>query len=1209
MNPVSSNRLINTSLGVALISISFIIILLFHQSKKIGESNARVDHTHEVIQLIQKQTITALELQAAGRGYVMTGRESNVQRFNEVKGSMNASLLSLRSLISDNREQMQLFDSLQWYMQKRADISAELILLRQQNKIAEANALVASGTGKYYLDKIRQTGAEMEWNEKALLNKRKISNDASIQNLNTTLYIVLTTVMLVSLLLYFKIKTNIKNQKANEHKFRALLDAAPDAMVIANEQDMIVMVNQKAVSLFGYSAAEITGKPVSTLIPGSLRPGHQHKRDAYLSARGSRIIKEGLELSAVGKDGQEFPVEITLAPIETMEGLLISASIRDITLRKKSQQQFELLIQQVNESTDAIVTVNTALEITNWNYGAEKLYGYTKEEAIGKSSVELLPMVLSEAEQAAIKNKVDKEGYWTGEVKRFGKNRMEVFVISSITAVKDSKGEITGYISVSYDISRQKEMQHQIAHLANIVEHSSDAIISRGPDKRIVSWNLGAEQMLGYTKEEAVGKTAIELGMVRFTAEELKKVDVELEVKGKWQAEKVYYCKNGDTVTGTVSADAIKNSAGEIISEVFIIKDISLRKHMEEYLKKVNDELEEKVNTRTKEILKLQQSFKAMIENSDDLISVMDENNRIIYRSPAAERITGWSNKEFTDMESFTKLLHAGDLATMKGYLQEAIDNPGKPVKTAYRLLKKNGQYLQLEGTVTNWLNNKNIKAIIYNARDVTERQEAEKKLTASEKRFREALDNLMEGIQILDNDLRYLYVNEAVAKQASLTREELTGQLMTDLYPGVEHTNLYAQIIKCLSDKTSVHMENEFVFPDKTVKYFQLSFQPVPEGLLIMSVDITDKKKAEDELVTSLHEKELLAEKFSVILNRLPANVVLLDAGGTIIEVNDGWKEFITANGHQGGNYGVGENYFHITENHFKEEEKYRKITYGIKAVLGNQKTEFEFEYAAHNFNEEKWFRIIVAPLKNTVLTGGVVIMHINITEEKRLENERLQNKIEEQRKITRAMLQGQDKERNQIGRELHDNIVQLMATTKMKLGLLASQQESRPALLNQSIDHLQAALTETRNLSHQMVTPRFSVYTFRSELERLFTDYANNERKINLKIAALDEASISIPLRETLYRIAQEQLNNIEKYSQASLVQLELSLQDGGIRMIITDNGAGFDLKQARKGIGLTNIHNRAESFAGTANILSEPGNGCTLIIEIPLTNNDSN
>ena len=1193
-------------MGLALIAITIILFISFHQSRKIRESSTRVDHTRGVIQLIQKQTITALELQAAARGYVMTGRESNVQKFKEVKGSMNASLLSLKSLVTDNPLQLNLFDSLNFYMNKRAEISNELISLRQQNRTNQANELVAAGLGKFYIDKIRETGTAMEKIENDLLYKRKKANDDSIRNLNKTLNFVLITTIIASLLLFFKIKGNLKTHRATEQKFRALLEAAPDAMVIANEQDKIVMINQKAAALFGYSASEIYGKPVSILIPQTLQSKHRQKREAYIAAPGTKSMKEGLETAAINKDGLEFPVEITLSPIQTNEGLLLSASIRDITKRKKSQQQFELLLQQVNESNDAIVTLNTKLEITNWNYGAEKLYGYTKEEALGKTSIKLLPMDLNETSQLAIQEKISTEGYWTGEVKRFGKNNAEVFVISSITAFKNKAGEITGYISVSYDISQQKELQQQITHLANIVEHSSDAILSRGPDKRIMSWNEGAEKMLGYTKEEAIGKKAPELGMVRFTPGESREVDAELSVKGKWQAEKTYYCKNGDTIIGSVSGNAIKNSAGEVISEVFIIKDISMRRHMEEFLKNTNDDLEEKVRERTEELYKVQKRFKAMIENSDDLISVMDENKNMIYRSPAAERITGRSNKEVYDIATFKSMFDEAGFKEMQGHIKKAFENPGIPVFSPFRILNKEGGFKEMEGTVTNFLQDENIKAIVFNARDITERKMAEQKLMASEKRYREALDNMLEGCQIFSSDLEYLYVNEALAKQAGLPREKLIGRRFNDLYPGMEETPLYKNMMKCLEERVSIHMENEFVFPDKTYKFFQLSFQPVPEGFLLMSVDITERKNAEKELLESLHEKELLAEKFSVILNRLPANIALLDENGIIREVNEGWKEFILDNDYKGDNYGLGQPYIEIASASFfvGEPEQCNKIAMGINAALNNQGNYFEFEHPCHCLHDLKWFKMIISPFRHKTFSGAV-IMHVNITELKRLEQERLQNKLKEQRNITRAMLQGQEKERNQIGRELHDNIVQLMAATKMKLGLFASQHGSRPALLGQSMDHLQAALTETRNLSHQMVTPRFTVYTFRSELERLFADYGNDKRKISLKIAAIDETSIPLPLKETLYRIAQEQLHNIEKYAGASQLNLVLYVKDACISMIISDNGAGFDLQMERKGIGLTNIYNRAESFGGTASIITEPGRGCTLIVEIPLAN----
>lgn len=550
MKVLSGNYFINAALAIAFFTISFVFILSVYQSQKIKDTNEMVNHTQLVIQQLQKITITAMDLQAGARGYVMTGSEAYVDQLNNAETQLPFSMESLRSLISDNPSQLMLFDSLKLYLKKREEVSNKMILLRQQNRIAEADEIVASGIGKHFTDRIRITAKAMEDTESTLLQKRKKLNDESIENFNTLLYSVLVIVLFMSLLLFYKTKASFEDRRLNEEKFRALLDAAPDAMVIADEQGIIKMINQQTSKLFGYSAAELLGQPVEMLMPGVLREHHQQSRSVFKSRPHVRTLRDGPDMLGLRKDGSEFPVEISLSPIRTSEGMLVSASVRDITQRKKSQQQFEVLLQQVNQSNDAIFTVDANLIITNWNYGAEKMYGFTKEEVIGKTSVDILRMELNDAEKEMIRATVDREGYWTGEVRRYGKNNILLDVISSITAIKNNQHVVTGYISVSYDISVQKKLRQEINHLASIVEHSSEAILSRGPDKCIISWNEGAEQIFGYTKEEAIGKTAAALGIIRFTPEELKELDIELQVKGKWQAEKPITAKTASGLPG-----------------------------------------------------------------------------------------------------------------------------------------------------------------------------------------------------------------------------------------------------------------------------------------------------------------------------------------------------------------------------------------------------------------------------------------------------------------------------------------------------------------------------------------------------------------------------------------------------------------------------------------------------------------------------------
>ncbi|MEQ1676226.1 MAG: PAS domain S-box protein [Chitinophagaceae bacterium] len=436
--------------------------------------------------------------------------------------------------------------------------------------------------------------------------------------------------------------------------------------------------------------------------------------------------------------------------------------------------------------------------------------------------------------------------------------------------VFDEEQELIYIIHKVEDVTaKQRSEEHsrslleQIDHLAAIVEQSSEAIISSGIDQRVISWNRGAEILFGYTKEQAIGKTAWELGMIKLTEQETENIGLLVLEKGSWNSEMRFYHKDGSSFTGTVTANAVKNKQGAISSIVFIINDISLRKQLEDHLKQHNEELEEKVTARTEEITKRKNLFRTLIENSNDIISLMDDSFKLIYRSPAAARITGWTNEDMLSIEA-TKNIHPGDQAYAADIVKEVMANPAKRINTKFRMRHKDGYYLWIEGTLTNLLHDNYIRAIVFNFRDVTERMEAEVKLTASEKQFRSTLDNMLEGIQIHDQNWRYVYANDALVKYSRTTRKELIGHTLMEKYPGIEQTDLFRVLDRCMKEQVAEQFETEFVFPDGNRADFQLSIQPNPEGLLILSFDITKRRKAERAL-----RKE--QDKFTRIVNASP--------------------------------------------------------------------------------------------------------------------------------------------------------------------------------------------------------------------------------------------------------------------------------------------------------------------------------------------------
>ncbi|MGH2566456.1 MAG: PAS domain-containing sensor histidine kinase, partial [Ginsengibacter sp.] len=193
--------------------------------------------------------------------------------------------------------------------------------------------------------------------------------------------------------------------------------------------------------------------------------------------------------------------------------------------------------------------------------------------------------------------------------------------------------------------------------------------------------------------------------------------------------------------------------------------------------------------------------------------------------------------------------LHPDDAEYAAGVMKKVLANPGKSFTIMFRAKNKKGNYIWLEGIITNMIHEPTVKAIITNFRDITQKKEGEEKLIASEKQFRHTLDNMLEGMQIIGFDWRYIYVNDAMARHGKYSKEELIGHTVMEKYPGIEQTEVYKVYKRCFEERISIHMENEFVFPDKTKAWFELSFQPVPEGIFILSVDISERKMAEEKI------------------------------------------------------------------------------------------------------------------------------------------------------------------------------------------------------------------------------------------------------------------------------------------------------------------------------------------------------------------------
>ena len=222
------------------------------------------------------------------------------------------------------------------------------------------------------------------------------------------------------------------------------------------------------------------------------------------------------------------------------------------------------------------------------------------------------------------------------------------------------------------------------------------------------------------------------------------------------------------------------------------------------------------------------------------------------------------------------------------------------------------------------------------------------------------------------------------------------------------------------------------------------------------------------------------------------------------------------------------------------------------------------------------------------------------DVTEKFRLEKELAEQQKIRQRQITEAVLSAQEKERKGIGEELHDNINQILATSKLFLS--AAMQESNMEFVCRSQDYISMAMEEIRKLSRALITPAFIKSGLKQSIEQLIANTLIAKKiSITTEIEISQEGNLEEGLKLTIYRIIQEQLNNILKYADASAVIIQVITKDNTILLSISDDGKGFDICRQRNGIGITNINSRAEIYNGKVEIDSSPGNGCCLKVEL--------
>jgi PAS domain S-box-containing protein len=352
---------------------------------------------------------------------------------------------------------------------------------------------------------------------------------------------------------------------------------------------------------------------------------------------------------------------------------------------------------------------------------------------------------------------------------------------------------------------------------------------------------------------------------------------------------------------------------------------------------------------------------------------------------------------------------------------------------------------------------------------------------------------------------------------------------------------------------------------------------------------DITSRKTTELQLLES-------ERKLALIARQMVNAVVITDAHDRITWVNQAFTRF----------------------SEYDEEEVMGKkptdFLYGKEADPGTlqylkrtikERQPFNCELLNLSKSGRKyWMHLQGQPLVNEKgIFERYFTMATDITDKVLLENKLVQERKSKQREITDAVLTAHENERADIGKELHDNLNQILGATKLYIELAKTDETKRDMALEKSSGYIVTVIEEIRKISKALAPPGMMLGLFEN-INSIVDDFeANKTITLSFTHETVNEDDLNEKLQLAIFRIVQEQTNNILKHAHASSATIDLSRVANDIILVINDNGIGCDITKVKKGVGIINIRSRAELYGGNVRIVSMTDNGYELKVVLPL------
>ena len=506
--PAFTEWKVRVGFGFALACLGVVGIVSYLSVVRLNENAARVEHTREVLGSLELLLAAATDSETAERGYVITGDESYLEPYREAAAVIDSQTRRLRELTADNRAQQQRLDSVAALVTERLAILRAGIELRKDQGFAAVQEEILTGKGQQLHDRIRRLIGQMEDAETSLLRQREqlTRRSSTIAQLviiaGGLLGCGLVAVALWAIhrdfagrtraeralraardQLELRVRQRTAELALTNERTRAIVDTALDGIVTMDHEGKITEFNPAAERIFGYSRSEVIGRPLAqVIIPSRLRERHDAGLARYLATGEAPLLGKRLELSGLRADGSEVAVELSIKRMPGDGPPSFAGFVRDLTEREQAAETNARLAAIIASSDDAIASKNLQGIITSWNLGAERLFGYSAQEALGKPMAMLIPPERSSEEPAILARIARGESTDHFETVRIGKDGRKIDVSVTISPLRDSQGRIIGASKIARDITDRRlgeaKVQAQLARL-NLLQQITRAIGER----------------------------------------------------------------------------------------------------------------------------------------------------------------------------------------------------------------------------------------------------------------------------------------------------------------------------------------------------------------------------------------------------------------------------------------------------------------------------------------------------------------------------------------------------------------------------------------------------------------------------------------------------------------------------------------------------------------------------------------------------------